>query len=224
MSATSSVTLNNTGTIQALSGTLDIQGTFSNFSSTTNTLTGGSYIVAATLQFNNANIVTNAAAITLIGSAAEIVDQNNNDALLDFATNTAAGSFTIEGGSNLTTSGAFSNAGGVTVGTGSTFTATGAYTQSGGSTNLSGGTLTSTTSTVAINGGILGGSGTVNGNVTSGGQVIPGGVGGIGVLSITGNYTQSSGGSLTANLGGPNPGTGYSQLTVSGLATLAGDL
>ena len=29
---------------------------------------------------------------------------------------------------------------------------------------------------------------------------------------------------MTINLGGPNPGTGYSQLSVSGLATLDGDL
>ena len=71
----SGITLNNPGTIQAASGTLGIQGTFSNFSSTTNTLTGGTYVVSATLQFTNANIVTNAAAITLIGTAAEIIDQ-----------------------------------------------------------------------------------------------------------------------------------------------------
>ena len=89
---------------------------------------------------------------------------------------------------------------------------------------MTGGTLTSTTSTVAIDGGLLGGSGTIDADVTNSGQVIPGGVGGIGVLSIGGTYTQNTIGLLTVNLGGPNPGTGYSQLTVSGLATLAGDL
>jgi trimeric autotransporter adhesin len=213
-----------TGTVQVLSGTLNIQGTFTNFSSTTSTLAGGTYDVSATLRFSNANIVTNAAAIVLTGAAAQIIDQSSNNALRNFATNTAAGTFAIQGESNLTTSGSFSNAGGVTGGTGSTFTATGAYTQSGGSTNLSGGTLSSTTASVAINGGILGGAGTVSGNVTSGGQVIPGGAGGVGVLNIMGKYTQRSAGSLTINLGGPNAGTGYSQLGVSGLATLDGGL
>ena len=222
--STIGVALNNAGTIQAASGTLYIQGTFSNYASATHTLTGGSYIVSATLQFPDVNIVTNASAITLSGTASQIVDTSSLDALRHFATNTSDGSLTLLGGRNLTTPGAFSNAGAVTVGAGSTFTATGAYTQSGGSTNLAGGALTSTTSTVSINGGLLGGSGTVNGNVNNSGQVIPGGVGAIGVLDITGTYTQTSSGSTTINLGGTNPGTGYSQLTVGGLATLAGDL
>jgi trimeric autotransporter adhesin len=217
-------TLNNTGIIQADSGTLNIAGTFSNFSLTTNTLTGGTYDVSAILQFFDANINTNAAAITLTGSAAEIVDQRGDNALSNLAANTTAGSFTIQRGSNLTTSGAFGNAGITTVGTASTLTVSGAYTQSSGSTNLSSGTLTSTNSTVTFNGGILEGSGTVNGNVTSGGQIVPGGAAGTGVLSIAGAYTQSSVASLTVNLGGLSPGTGYSQLDVSGLATLDGSL
>ena len=110
------VAFSDTGTVQVLSGTLSMQGTFSNFSATTNTLTGGTYDVSATLQFVGAEIVTNAAAIILTGSAAQIIDQSDNNALLNFATNTAAGTFVIQGGSNFTTSGAFSNAGSVTVG------------------------------------------------------------------------------------------------------------
>ena len=92
------ITLNNTGVIQAASGVLNLQGAFSNFSTATNTLTGGSYVVSATLQFTNANIVTNAAAISLIGTASKIIDNGSLDALRGFATNTAAGAFTIQGG------------------------------------------------------------------------------------------------------------------------------
>ena len=156
-------------------GTLSIQGTLTNFSSTTRTLTGGSYIISATLQFSDADIVTNAAAITLSGTSSRIIDGSNLDALRNFATNTAAGSFTIVGGRNLTTPGEVSNAGSITVGTDSSFTARGAYTQSGGSTNLTGGSLTSTNNNVTINGGSLGGNGIVAGNVANAGQVIPGG-------------------------------------------------
>ena len=218
------ITLTNTGTIQVDTGILSIQGTFTNFSSTTRTLTGGSYIVSGALQFPNADIVANAAAITLSGTTSRIIDGSNLNALRNFATNTAAGSLTILGGRNLTTPGAFSNAGNVTIGTGSAFTASGTYTQSGGSTNLTGGSLTSTNNKVTINGGLLGGNGIVAGNVANGGQVIPGGTGGAGVLNFASNYTQSSGGSLIANLGGASPGTDYGQLVVSGLATLDGTL
>ena len=80
----------------------------------------------------------------------------------------------------------------VTVGTGSTFTATGDYTQSGGSTNLTGGTLTSTDQTVTINGGLLGGSGTVNGDVTSRPRSSPVGSAASASSPSTGNYTQTS--------------------------------
>ncbi len=220
----SGVTLKDAGTILASSGTLSLQGTFSNFSSVTNTLTGGTYIVSAYLQIPGANIDTNAAAITLNGPLSAIFGYGASSALSNLTTNTSTASLTLLAGRNLTTQGAFNNAGAVTVGTGSQFTALGAYTQTGGSTNLAGGTLTSSSATVAINGGLLGGAGTVNGNVTSSGQVVPGGVGVAGVVNISGTYSQGAAGSMTVNLGGPNPGSGYSQLTVSGKATLGGTL
>lgn len=220
-------TLNNTGTVNAQTGTLSLQGALSNYSAATNTLTGGSYIVAARLQFNNANIVTNAATIVLDGAGSQIVDASNNNAFRGFATNSAAGSFTLQGGRSLATPGAFANAGGLTVGAGSTFTAGGSYTQGAGSTNLvGGGVLASTTNNVAINGGLLGGVGTVNGNVGVGNdsRVAPGGVGTAGVLTVNGTYGQSAGPTLTIELGGPNPGTGYDQLNVTGRTELAGTL
>jgi hypothetical protein len=73
-----------------------------------------------------------------------------------------------------------------------------------------------------IQGGILQGFGTVTANVTSGGQVSPGLSPAI--LNETGNYTQSSTGSFTFEIGGLTAGTQYDRLAVTGTAALAGTL
>lgn len=52
----------------------------------------------------------------------------------------------------------------------------------------------------------MSGSGTINANVTSGGHVIPGGVGAAGLLTINGNYTQTTFGGLDIELGVQPPG------------------
>ena len=214
-------TFNNTGTVEGDSGTISLTGSFSNFSGTT--LTGGNYVVAGTLMFPGANIVTNAAGITLNGASSAIVNSSSVNALANLATNAAGGSFSLQGGRNFTTAGAFGNAGSVTVGGTSTFTSTGAYTQSGGSTNLGGGTLASG-QTVALNGGTLNGIGTVAANVSNTGAVVnPGGVGVVGTLGVSGSYTQGAGGTLNLELGGPSAGQ-YDVFAVSGAANLGGTL
>ena len=109
----------NTGTVEVNVGTLDIEGTLTNFAN--NTLTGGTYFVHGTLQFNSANIVTNAANITLDGSAAAIVDQNGNNALANFTTNTSSGSFTVQNGATFGVFATFVNSGSVTVGANGNF-------------------------------------------------------------------------------------------------------
>ena len=146
--ATLAYALSNTGTVEVKSSTLYESGTFSNFSGTT--LTGGTYFVSGTGQFEfaGANIVTNAATIVLDGTSSEIINTSSGNALAGLTTNAAGGQFTVQDGGSFTTSGALSNAGGITVSGGSTLTISGAFTQSGGSTILAGGTLTSTTSTV----------------------------------------------------------------------------
>jgi len=45
-----------------------------------------------------------------------------------------------------------------------------------------------------------------------------------GILNITGNYSQNSSGALNIEVGGTDAGTGFDQLNISGLATLAGGL
>jgi hypothetical protein len=43
-------------------------------------------------------------------------------------------------------------------------------------------------------------------------------------VTIAGNYQQDAGSTYSAELGGPGPGTGYDQISVTGAATLAGNL
>jgi hypothetical protein len=142
---------NNAGNLLVNSGsTLDITGpsnSFLNFNSGTGTLTGGNYTVLGTLQFDNANIATNAASITLLGPASQIINQSSVNALANFATNAAGGSFTLAGGRNFTTATDFSNNGNLVVDGGSKFTV------NGNLTNFSGTTLTG--GTYALYGGVL---------------------------------------------------------------------
>ena len=126
----SSTGFTNNGILQVnADSTLDITGGyFTNFNSTTNTLTGGTYNVdGGTLQFTNANIVTNAANITLSGPTAQIVSNTNANALANFATNAATGVFTLSGGSNFTTGGTgnFTNLGALVIGGTDTFKVSG---------------------------------------------------------------------------------------------------
>ncbi len=126
----------------------------------------------------------------------------------------------------LAATAAITNSGVVTVASGATLSDTGAaYTQTAGTTTVTG-TLASD-HTVSINAGTLAGGGTVAANVYNAATVSAGNVAGTSsaVLTINGNYTQTSAGTLLVRLGGTSPGvSGYSQLAVSGSASLAGAL
>jgi autotransporter-associated beta strand protein len=214
------IPFNNTGTVRVSAGTLNLSGAFTNFAN--NTLTGGTYIVAGTLQFTNANIVTNAATIVLDGSGpGQVLDQNSNNGLANFATN--RGSFTMQNGARLTTVATITNAGIMAIGAGCTFTAGGGYTQTGGTTTLSGGTLTAS-GLVDIQVGVLSGSGSINADVRNNGRIDVGGAGVAGQLTINGNYLQTAAGVLNIDIGGYGAGTGYDRLMVSGSANLDGTL
>jgi len=76
-----------------------------------------------------------------------------------------------------------------------------------------------------INRGEVMGHGTVDVSASlflNEGEVSPGSSPGI--LTVSGNYTQTATGVLNIELAGPTPGTQYDQLIVSGTATLAGNL
>ncbi len=96
----------------------------------------------------------------------------------------------------------------------------------GGSINaaliINGGTISGTTLT--LNSGELRGAGTITANiVNTGATVSPGDTGSIGLLTIDGNYTQSSTAALYIKIDGPAAGE-FDALSVSGTATLGGAL
>jgi hypothetical protein len=141
------------------------------------------------------------------------------------ATSVSGGTANFQSGGST---GTFSNTGGtVELASGTTFTvSSGGYTQTSGNTYLYGGTLAVTGGTVDIQSGTsLYGPGTINGNLTNEGTVWVGGGGPAnGTLSVSGNDTQSSTGTLDINIGGPTAGTQYDKLSISGTASLSGTL
>ena len=70
-------------------------------------------------------------------------------------------------------------------------------------------------------GGSLSGNGTVTGDVTTGGTVQPGDS--VGTLALQGDFTQSSTGTLVAEISGPGP-TDHDFLSITGDATIDGTL
>ena len=111
--------------------------------------------------------------------------------------------------------------------TGATTTITQDFTQTNGSTVVNGvlvlsdGSGADGTKTLNLAGGILGGSGTVKGNVVNaGGTVSPGNS--PGNLTINGNYTQTAG-NLLMQVAGTGAGQ-FDQVTSTGTATLGGVL
>jgi hypothetical protein len=211
----------NSGSLSvAATTTLSISGTFPNFSS--QTLTGGTYLISGIFKFTSADIRTNQAAIVLDGSSAQITDLSGTNALANFATNDTAGSFTLQNGRNLSVPSDFRNAGVLSLGNGSTFTVAGNYTQTAGTTLLGGGTL-ATTGLVDLQGGLLSGAGTINASVRNAAQIDVGGAGRAGLLTINGNFTQTAAGVLNMELGSFDSGS-YDRLVIRDTATLDGTL
>jgi hypothetical protein len=82
---------------------------------------------------------------------------------------------------------------------------------------------------VTLNGGTLGGRGTISGDVANlGGTVSPGRAGENGLLAIDGDYKQMAGGTLEIDIAGRVAGsggpTGHDVLAIAGDASLAGAL
>ena len=215
-------------TVGASNSKFKVNGNLTNFNSTTGTLTGGTYALTGTLQFNGANIKNNAANITLTGSSAKITNQTSGNGLANLAANMSSGKFTVTGGQALSDGATvLSNSGSLTVGKSSKLTltaATGAYKQTGGTTTVDG-TLTAPGGITFSGGSVFGNGGTFSGKTTlSGGTFNIGDVAKTaGVESITGAYTQSSGG-LNIDIGGTTVGTKFDQLNIAGAAALNGTL
>src|SRR5438445_6233450 len=76
--------------------------------------------------------------------------------------------------------------------------------------------------TIDNEGGTISGTGTLKGTVINAGQVNPGGSELPGILTVTGDYTQTAAGVLNLEIGGPSVGNQYDRLAISGAATLDG--
>ncbi|MBS3029307.1 MAG: SBBP repeat-containing protein [Dolichospermum sp. DET50] len=97
---------------------------------------------------------------------------------------------------------------------------TGGYTQTAGTTNISGGSLAFENSPLNLQGGTLNGTGTITGSVSnSGGQINPGN--NLGILNITGDYSQTAAGTLNLELGSA---TSFDKFNITGAADLGGIL
>jgi hypothetical protein len=255
---TSAGTFTNDGSLtvngQSLPTVFIVNGSLTNFDPATKTLTGGVYrlfgsfsnqSVTATLRFNGADIVHNAADLT-VGTAATIIDQSSNNGLRNFVDNTKAGSFELDDQS-FTAPSDFTNAGVVSI---SIFDPSQSFTVAGGHNYIQTGGDTSpgilTAANVLIQGGIIHHGGTINGNVNvSRGTIAPtsfGGGGfvslsGVGVIIIPGNGTIPGPDNMTINgnlaLGADahlsmvirnNTAGEFDTMSVSGSATLGGTL
>jgi len=116
------------------------------------------------------------------------------------------------------------NHGTVTVQTGCRLTINNAafFAQTGGRTRVDG-LLTVNGGALTLQGGVLCGAGTLNGNVANVAAIVAPGSS-PGQLQINGTYTQGADAAFHAEIGGPAVGTQYDRLAVSGAATLAGEL
>jgi hypothetical protein len=244
-----------TVTAQSLQTTFTVNGPLTNLDPATRTLTGGVYrvfgsfsnsSVTGTLRFNGADIVHNAADVTVAG-AATIVDQSSNNALRNFVDNTKAGTFSLFGQSFAAPTD-FTNAGTIFISnTSEVFSVAGGhnYIQTGGETSLGDSILTA--ANVLIQGGIIHHGGTINGNVNvSRGTIAPtsGGGGGdvdlgpgVGIIIVPGNYGIPGPDNMTINgnltLGADahysmvirnNTAGEFDTINVSGSATFGGTL
>jgi hypothetical protein len=114
--------IENTGTIEADSGSLKLSGTMAQVSN--NSLTGGTWNAeaGATLAFPTGTAITSSAAnITVDGAGATIAGISGLAS--------SSGNFALTGGASFTTAGDFSNTGTLTLGAGSKLTVSGNYTQ-----------------------------------------------------------------------------------------------
>jgi hypothetical protein len=127
-----------------------------------------------------------------------------------------AGAFTLAG-SATTTIDTLNNTG--TVGLQSGVLNTTNYVQTGGNTYLQGNTLADANPVWIADGGLWG-PGTINGNLINGGLM---NTGGIGVVVVNGNYSQTPTGSLWLAIGGANLSQ-IDQLQIAGTASLQGSL
>ena len=233
---TVNATVDNFGTVKGTAGTFALTGAFPAYVSGTKTLSRGVLHAVSPGKINVTGLDINNLSGTVIldGVSAGLNNESGSaGGVRNLAAITASGALTMKNGKVLASSRAVSNAGAVSIegnATVTSFTAAGTYTQTGGTTVLTAATsqlkASAAPGKVILNGGVLSGIGTVQAagspSLSNGATVSPG-IAGVGTLSVTGSYTQTSLGTLAVD----DNGTGAGQadvLAVSGVATLGGTL
>jgi len=220
---------NNTST--TLSGQLNGSGGFTKTGSGTLTLSGSN-----SGSFNGGTTVSGGGTLSVandnnLGSG--ILGINNSTFGITGAT-TIDNSIALTNGATIsntaaaTLSGAISGSGSLTKAGNGQLSLTG-MSNFGGSTTVSAGTLAvngalNGTSAVSVSSGAtLRGSGSVtNLVISSGGTLSPGNA--TGVFTVNGNLQMNSGSTLAVEINGATAGTGYDQVVVNGIVSLAGTL
>ena len=192
-----------------------------------NALTGGQWVLDFSLNITGtpARIITNSATVTLSGGTFK----NTADGSDAFASLTAnKKSLRVMNFAHFTTNGSLANTGTMLVQKGCTMTIGGtgtSYSQSLGKTTMDG----MLKGGVNISGGTYLGAGSVTGAFSLGGGTgnatfSVGDAGKTAQVKITGSYSQLANGILSTPIAGTTVATQYSQVKVTGPATLGGTL
>ena len=200
-------------------GTLSISG---------GTLNAGSLSVGGTpggsLLLNGGSLNAGATTVNSGGVLSLASGAANFSSTIDVQ---SGGTLNYQLASGATVPGVFSNAGTINIDADG-LALRGGYLQTGGFTKL--GTsitapanITAGGSGMQINGGTLGGSGTITGNLGIGAGILSPGFS-PGSITVTGNLTLAPTSTTTIELGGLTPGSGYDVINVNGAANLAGTL
>jgi hypothetical protein len=191
------------------------------------TLTAGQWVFDSNLNITGTpvSIVTNSAVVTLSGGTF-FNTSNSSNAMATLTAN--KNELRIMNAAKFTTNGSLTNSADMSISTGCKLIIGGtgtSYTQTGGKITNDG----TITGAVNLGGGTFLGAGSITGNVSNGGTKVGallsvGDSGKAGQMKITGAYTQTKNGKLSTAIGGTTVATQYSQLKVTGAATLAGTL
>ena len=199
--ATGTVSVGSGGTLRLSDDPVQLQGGI---------LSGGSWLVAGVLIVPSdiSQITTQGTVVDVDGIGSVVQDASGNNALATLTSVGPGAVLALFDSASLTVNQALTSQGVIDVS--GSLTVSGTYTQETGASTNMGGSLTATLVSVQPK-STLGGNGTVASSVRNNGIVAP-----QGSLTVTGSYTQTSGGALTEQFG--------STLHVNSNATLAGAL
>ena len=174
------------------------------------TLSGGSWLVAGVLIVPSdiSQITTQGTVVEVDGIGSVVQDVSGNNALATLTSVGPGAVLALFDSASLTVAQGLTSQG--VIDASGTLTVSGTYTQATGASTNMGGTLSATSVSVQPQ-STLGGNGTVASSVRNNGTVAP-----QGSLTVTGDYTQTSGGALAEQFG--------STLHVNLNATLSGAL